>query len=79
MKTVNLGDPLTHRISLRLSDKQFEFLTQVSTIMGITPSDYLRMVVNAGMVSMSKSVDTMFNGMVGMSNENIKTDEHNLV
>ncbi len=77
MKTVNLGDPLNHRISLRLTDKQFDFLTQVSTIMGITPSDYLRMVVNTGMVSMSKSVDTMFNGMVGMSNENIKTDEHN--
>lgn len=79
MKTVNMGDPLTHRLTLRLTDKQFEFLTNVSTIMGTTPSDYIRMVVNSGMVSMSKQIDIMMKGEVGMSNENVETNKHDIV
>lgn len=79
MKTVNLGDPLTHRLTLRLTDKQFEFLTQVSTLMGTTPSDYLRMVVNASMVSTGKSIEKMVKGEVGMSYENVEADKHDIV
>lgn len=79
MKTVNLGDPLTHRLTLRLTDKQFEYLTQVASLMGTTPSDYLRMVVNASMVSTSRTIEKMMKGEVGMSNENVEADKHNLV
>lgn len=79
MKTVNLGDPLTHRLTLRLTDKQFEFLTQVATLMGTTPSDYLRMVVNASMVSTGKSIEKMVKGEVGMSYENVEADKHDIV
>lgn len=79
MKTVNLGDPFTHRLTLRFTDKQFEFLTQVSTLMGITPSDYIRMTVNTSMVSMSKSLDTMMKGEVGMSHENVEARKHDII
>lgn len=78
-KTVNLGDPLTHRLTLRLTDKQFDFLTNVSTLMGTTPSDYLRMAVNASMISSSKAIDKMMKGEVGMSNENIEANKHDIV
>lgn len=78
-KTVNLGDPYTHRITLRLTDKQFDYLTKVSTIMGTSPSDYLRMSVNCGMVSMSNVIDTMASGKVGLSDENDEARKHNIV
>lgn len=78
-KTVNLGDPLTHRLTLRLTDKQFDFLTNVSILMGTTPSDYLRMAVNASMISSSKAIDKMMKGEVGMSNENIEANKHDIV
>ena len=78
MNKVNLGDKFTHRITLRLNDAQHEFLLKVSDLLGVTPSDYLRMVVNTGMVSTKVDLDWMtqgktLEGMVGM-NENVKAD-----
>lgn len=82
-KTKNLGDPYTHRITLRLTDKQMEFLENVSNIMGISPSDYIRMSINMGAVSMKNKLDIMVNGDLGMdimevgtSNENVKTNSN---
>jgi len=81
MNKVNLGDKYTHRLSLRLTDGQMDFLTKVSGLLGVSPSDYIRMTLNAGMVSTSASIDKLVNGnaleKVGMSNENIKTDINN--
>ena len=81
MKTVNLGDKYTHRLTLRLTDGQMDYLGKVSTLLGTTPSEYLRMTINACMISTNKNLETMMNGealgKVGMSNENIKTDINN--
>lgn len=74
-KTTNLGDPYTHRLTLRLSDKQMDFLKSVSDIMGVSPSEYLRMTINAAAVSMSKKIDQMKKGEVGMY-EDVKTDSN---
>lgn len=74
-KTTNYGDPYTHRLTLRLSDKQFDFLRDVSDIMGCSPSEYIRMTLNAAAVSMAKTVNQMKNGEVGM-HENVETDKH---
>ena len=74
-KTTNLGDPYTHRITLRLSDKQMDFLKDVSEIMGVSPSDYLRMTINAAAVSMAHKIDQMKKGEVGM-HEDVKTDSN---
>lgn len=51
MKTVNLGEKYTHRLTLRLNDSQFEYIMNVSNLLGVSPSDYLRMCVNTGMVA----------------------------
>ena len=74
-KTTNLGDPYTHRLTLRLSDKQMDFLKSVSDIMGVSPSEYLRMTINAAAESMSKKIDQMKKGEVGMY-EDVKTDSN---
>ena len=83
MKTVNLGDKYTHRVTLRLNQEQYDFLVKISNILGVSPSDYLRMVINSGMVGMKNDIDTMsggnvLKGMVGTS-EDVKTDSNNLV
>lgn len=83
MKTVNLGDKYTHRVTLRINEEQYEFLIKVSSILGVSPSDYLRMTVNSSMVAMKNSIDDLSNGnilkgKVG-TNENVKTDSDDIV
>ena len=83
MKTVNLGDKYTHRVTLRLNEDQYEFLIKVSSILGVSPSDYLRMTVNSGMVATKNGLDelsdgNMLKGMVG-TNENVKTNSDDIV
>ena len=38
------------RITLRLNDEQFTFVKTVSDALGVSPSEYLRMMVNLSMV-----------------------------
>ena len=83
MKTVNLGDKYTHRVTLRLNEEQYEFLIKVSSILGVSPSDYLRMIVNSGMVATKNGLDELSNGnmlkgTVG-TNENVKTNSVDIV
>lgn len=77
-RTVNLGDKYTHRVTLRLNEEQYDFLIKVSGILGISPSDYLRMTVNAGMVA-TKNDSNVLKGMVGTNNENVKTNSDNIL
>lgn len=37
----------SHRITLRLNDEQFEFVKSQSDILDVSPSEFLRMVVNS--------------------------------
>ena len=39
------------RITLRLSDEQFEYVQANSEMLGVSPSEFFRMVVNAAMVA----------------------------
>lgn len=80
-KTSNLGDPYTRRLTLRLSDAHMEFLAKMSDILGVSPSEYIRMNIQMQMVSMSKSVDKMANGeMLEVErHENVKTDKHDII
>jgi hypothetical protein len=83
MKTVNLGDKYNHRLTLRLNEEQYEFLIKVSSILGVSPSEYLRMTVNSGMVATKNGLDEISNGnvlkgMVG-TNENVKTNSDDIV
>lgn len=83
MKTTNLGDKYTHRVTLRLNEKQYEFLIKVSSILGVSPSDYLRMTVNSGMVATKNGLDDISNGnvLIGKvgTNENVKANSDDIV
>lgn len=77
-KTVNLGDKYTHRVTLRLNDEQYNWLIEVANILGVTPSDYLRMSVNTGMVVTRDAKENEKGQKVG-TNENVKTDGNNII
>lgn len=40
-----------HRITLRLNDDQFEFVKMNAEMLDVSPSDFLRMVINTSMFS----------------------------
>ncbi len=44
------------RITLRLNSSQFEFVQEQSEMLGVSPSDFLRMLVNTSM-SISKKIE----------------------
>ena len=75
---MNLGSKFDHRVTLRLNDEQYTFLLKISDILGVSPSDYMRMTINSGMVATRQNLDDYANGklMKGMvgTNENVKTD-----
>lgn len=79
-KTVNMGDKYEHRLTLRLTDKQFDFIVACAELLGVSPSEYIRMSINAHLVAYEKElIDNAHKlhekkkGMVG-TNENVKTD-----
>lgn len=45
------------RITLRLNDNQFNFVKSSADILGVSPSDFLRMVINASMASKEVKVE----------------------
>lgn len=47
-----------HRITLRLNEEQFEFVSESAKILDVSPSDFLRMVINSSLV-LSKSNKSM--------------------
>ena len=59
-----------NRITLRLSTKQFDFVKSQCDVLGITPSDYLRMLVNGVIFAAEGGADLMG----GLGRENDKTD-----
>lgn len=44
-----------NRITLRLNDAQFSHVKWQADILGVSPSEFLRMVVNASMVATEKA------------------------
>lgn len=68
-----------NRITLRLNDSQFTFVKSMSDVLGVSPSDFLRMVINTAMASnkIATNVVTtmaMIGGVDGREND--KTDKH---
>lgn len=68
----------SHRITLRLNDEQFLFVKENADILGVSPSEFLRMVVNASLATTSKLSDKI-NERLGAGRENDKTDIHDSV
>lgn len=64
------------RITLRLNAAQFQFVQTQSDILGVSPSDFLRMMVNA---SMSVTMKVQHEEQEGNCRENEVTDIDDLV
>lgn len=72
----------TNRITLRLNDEQFEFVKGNADVLGVSPSDFLRMVINSTMSLAKAAVDHAAEQMrveEGTRRENEQADEHNIV
>ena len=68
----------SNRITLRLNVEQFYFVKQNADFLGVSPSEFLRMVVNASMAT-AKSVSAKSTGKAGSGRENDKTNLDNIV
>ena len=67
-----------NRITLRLNDEQFNFVKSNADIVGVSPSEFLRMIVNATM-SMTKSTMAQMKNEEGNGRENDKANINNIV
>lgn len=86
---MNYGSTYNHRVTLRLNDEQYDFLIKVSELLGVSPSDYVRMSINTGMIGMTGQIDKIKSGKfaeeelkkgikVG-TDANVETNINNLV
>lgn len=66
------------RITLRLNEEQFSFVKEQADTLGVSPSEFLRMVINASLAT-SKKVSEKLNERLGEGRENDKTDIHDSV
>jgi Mn-dependent DtxR family transcriptional regulator len=63
----------SQRITLRLNEEQFTFVKTVSDALGVSPSEYLRMMVNLSMTG-AKNMEKE-----GSRRENEQTDSDDIV
>ena len=45
MKIVNMGDPFVKRITLRLTEIQYEHIVKMAADLDTSPSDYIRYLI----------------------------------
>lgn len=76
----------SHRVTLRLNDEQFDFVTASADLVGISPSEFLRQVVTMAMHLQSgidKAVAPVAEKVLEErqvnGRENDKTNQHNFV
>ena len=64
----------SNRITLRLNDEQFDFVKQNADFIGVSPSEFLRMVVNASMATTKSAIQKIEAGS-GLSNDKINSND----
>lgn len=67
----------SNRITLRLNDEQFAFVKSQADLLGVSPSEFLRMVVNASLATSKGMLKVKIEG--GAGRENDKADINDLV
>lgn len=65
-----------NRITLRLNEEQFGFVKDNADILGVSPSEFLRMVINASIVTTKTAFKKVEEGL-GRAND--KTDSNDSV
>lgn len=77
----------THRITLRLNEEQHSFVCENAEMLGVSPSDFLRMVINASLATVKKAAsrlerasDNLINSeSEGQGRENDEANQHDLI
>lgn len=69
----------SNRITLRLNEEQFQFVKSQADILGVSPSEFLRMVVNASLATNKSLAKKIEMKLEGEGRENDKADIDNLV
>ena len=67
-----------NRVTLRLNDEQFEFVKANADMLDVSPSEFLRMVVNMSMSVSNKAVQELVKGGA-FGRENDESNSDNLV
>ena len=62
------------RITLRLSEKQFDFVKSNADVMGVSPSEFLRIVINATMATQKIKIENINEGVYGRENDKTNSD-----
>lgn len=66
----------SNRITLRLNDQQFEYVKLNADLIGVSPSEFLRMVVNLSMATANIAKQKIEEGL---GRENDETDINHIV
>lgn len=81
----------TNRITLRLNDRQFAYVKKNAEMLDVSPSDFLRIVINTSMVmfdskeaeahtaQLQQSVANAIVQQGGIGRENDKANQHDFV
>lgn len=65
-----------HRITLRLNDEQMDFVLKDAEMFGVSPSEYIRMILNA---SIAIYKEGMKKAKEAIGRENDKANSDNIV
>lgn len=69
-----------HRVTLRLNPDQFNYVKSNADILGVSPSEFLRMVINSSMALSTKVEGAVVKAVKGgLGRENDKADRNDLV
>jgi negative regulator of replication initiation len=69
----------SNRITLRLNDEQFNYVKSNSDVLGVSPSEFLRMVVNLSMSVGKKTEEKLQEKLGGQGRENDKANINDIV
>lgn len=67
-----------NRITLRLNDNQFNFIRENSELVDVSPSEFIRMMINATMVASQKTTEALTNKFKGMETAGRENDKSNI-
>lgn len=65
----------SNRITLRLNDAQFDFVRDSAQMLGISPSDFVRMVINMTMYGTQATANSMVKEGQRRENEQANFDD----
>ena len=58
MRKVKNTDVKPHKVTVRLSDKHYEFVEDITKALGVSPSEYLRMLLDKQISQVNRRTST---------------------